>query len=118
MLTREQIDAVLELLALPERPSNRQIAILTGVSRSSVNSLANGRRSPYAREDVLEPPVSSATGSGPPTRCLTCGQERRGRCVRCAAQRHARQIIRPKNTPSGDADRWRCTDPRNAIGRH
>lgn len=88
MLTREQVDAVIRLLADPDRPSNRKIAELVGVSRQSVNRLASGRRGLHAREDAV---VDQAVDEAPPRKCPRCGCLRRRRCVRCDAEAYARR---------------------------
>jgi DNA-binding XRE family transcriptional regulator len=78
---------VLEIKRLldEQRLSQRAIADRLGVSRGTVNNIANGRRGVYGRE---LPPVerSGAEPSGVPHRCRGCGGLVYQPCLLCRAR--------------------------------
>ncbi len=74
--------------------SRRAIAAQTGVSRGSVNAIANGDRGLHGAEP------EELTGEFPPrdlvaSRCLECGGMVYMPCVLCEARRHRRTRSAP-----------------------
>jgi len=70
MLTRAQEERICLLLADPTL-SRREIARMTGISRTTIIAIATGRRQCIAREEI---DVNAETEeSPPPARCPTCG---------------------------------------------
>lgn len=72
MLAEPVVSEIRRLLAEPGL-SQRKIALLTGVSRASVSSIASGRRPDYLPPRVDIDDGEDQIGNGPVDRCPTCG---------------------------------------------
>lgn len=96
MLDQYVVDRIVELLA-DNRWSRRQIARQLGVSRSSVDDIANGRRGRHGRSD--DPPCESE----PPVvgRCGGCGVRVYLPCVACRARQYRYRLQSRRATQSG-----------------
>ncbi|HEY1599706.1 MAG TPA: hypothetical protein VGG64_08900 [Pirellulales bacterium] len=126
MLSQERVDEVRRLLADPERPSQRRIAIITGVSRASVGAIASGRRPDYAPRTELrdDEPLSF----GRLVWCTGCGHNvylLAGECKLCADSGRTRSYLEPRrqvtDLRSGPhrrpgTDRFRGEPPSGADG--
>ena len=78
MLTKKQVDEVKRLLASCKH-SQRNIAVMTGVSRGTVAAIANETRHIYTRE----PNPDDWRPEGPVVRCPRCGGRTRLPCRVC-----------------------------------
>lgn len=94
MLTQEQVDKIVEMLA-EGRLSNRKIAAQLDVSRGVVCSIANGRRGHYGRQIARQPQQPPGA-----KRCPECGVRVYLPCVACQARDYRRRRVRPQ-THSG-----------------
>jgi hypothetical protein len=77
--------------------SHREIATLVGVSRGTVNAIANGRRGLHGK-DVQDGDVRASAPASPPLRCPRCGYRIYSPCLVCRARDHKhrhRQLFRP-----------------------
>jgi hypothetical protein len=67
--------------------SHREIARRTGVSRGSVDAIADGRRAHHGREDR----AAESQAKPPHQRCAECGDLVRLPCVACQARDYLRR---------------------------
>lgn len=88
MLTLEKVLEVKRLLDEGQL-SRRGIAAATGVSRGSVNAIANGDRGLHGR-DPNEAPLDEPERSTVARRCPECGGRVYLPCVLCDARRYRR----------------------------
>jgi len=85
MIAPEIISQIQRLLDRGEL-SHRKIASQLGVSRGTVNSVANGSRA--RREARRSPPVERFDPPhGPPRRCPSCGRLVQMPCLACGLQK-------------------------------
>ena len=87
MLTPQQVLEVKRLLG-EGRLSQRSIARLTGVGRSSVNAIANGRRRPFRTLPADDLAVRTSIAQ----RCPECGGRVFMPCVYCEAIAHREAV--------------------------
>ncbi len=100
MIAPELVEQIKRLLA-EGHLSQRAIARLTGVSRGSVNAIAQGKRHeprPRRHEELLP-----QAPSGPPQRCPTCGGLVYMPCVLCYVRSSLAQNPSPRR-PEGPAE--------------
>jgi hypothetical protein len=81
MLSCSTVKEIRRLLA-EGKLSQRKIAVVTGVSRGSVNAIAIGRRADYPTRELNE--EKPRKPSGPPKRCPKCGAMVYMPCVACS----------------------------------
>ena len=91
MIAEEKIKEAETLLA-QEKLSQRKIAKITGLSRGTVSSIANGKRNVYVK--TVDPSQPTELEKSPPVRCPTCGSMVRMPCLLCFLKRLA-----DKNSP-------------------
>ena len=85
MLNETLVDEVRRLLAVGQF-SNRQIARLVGVSRNTVDNIANGRRPDHTATRAARG-ERDRQPAGLPERCPTCGGKVFLPCRLCRARR-------------------------------
>jgi len=66
--------------------SHRKIAIRLGVSRGTIDAIANGRRGLYGKEPDVNRPAHVPTS--PPARCPRCGYRVYFPCLICNTRQH------------------------------
>ena len=86
-------------LLTEERLSQRRVARRMGVSRGTVNGIANGRRPDYPDSG---PSNEWPESSGPPQRCSSCGGMVYMPCRLCYVR--TRQFKRPRTTVETGSD--------------
>lgn len=72
----------IQILVKQGRMSQRQIAKHTGVSRGTVQAVANGQRTEYSHS-TSKSAVTWVVPSGQPERCPQCGGRVRMPCLAC-----------------------------------
>jgi Helix-turn-helix domain len=74
--------------------SHRKIALRLGVSRGTINAIANGRRGLHGKDPTDN--RRAQTPSFAPTRCQDCGYRVYLPCLICSARQHKqrRQLLR------------------------
>jgi hypothetical protein len=134
MIPEPKVDEIKALLACGGH-SRRKIARMTGISRGTVNAIANGRRPDYRQrhKDSAYDPYAH----GRYEKCPDCGakavlHELAGRCMACQIRRRQaagelprivsrpsveEPTIRPDLTP-GDAKRYRRARRRHVRDLH
>jgi len=86
MIDQDKV-ALIERLLSNEKLSQRKIAKMTGVSRSTVAGIADGSRPDYSARQGRKIEVDEQEPAGPPVRCPGCGGRVYAPCRLCHVRR-------------------------------